>query len=265
MYVDENDGYFGAVGKEMTVFIDEKTGVPYVIGTKGGLYQVELSNVYDNLSGLAASEPVELTVELSGLGKFRLKRVFRKTRRAVTRVVKKVGNVIKKVAKKLKKVLPITAIAAGVWYATPWFTAAASKIGSVAATKILQEGINKNRNQTVEVEEGKPLPEPDWFKAAVETYITAQRAKAEKEAIKEQIKAQTAPVMVPGFAPPGAAYYGFAPPGAAYYGFAPPGAADYARLPVTEKEPITTATANMPNWIIPALIAGALTLISLRK
>lgn len=116
---------------------------------------------------------------LSGLGRFKLKKVFK----PITKLVKKVVLVAKKVVKKVlkNKIFRVIAVAAAIYFtagaatgvlgtsatgAAPWYSALASKIGTTAATTLVQKALAK-RGGTMTAEqiqaEAQSTTPPTWM------------------------------------------------------------------------------------------------------
>jgi len=165
----------------------------------------------------------EYSYEMDGLGKFKIKKAFKKIGKAAKKVVKKVGKVIKKVA-------PIAAIGAGIWFAGPAIAGLAAKFGPAAAKLIASRAASKRQAET-------GLPDASATQAQVDAYI--------RQAEQEYLAQQGAPAG--GYMP--AAYGGG--------GYAPSAGNGYAPAEMMYAQQGGQAPGGLPQWAIPAAIAGA--------
>lgn len=169
--------------------------------------------------------------QLGDLGKFRLKKVFRRARK----VVKKVGRVVKKVA-------PIVAIGAAAWFAAPAVAGLIAKVGPAAAKLIASRAAAKRQQET-----GAP---PESAGAAdMNSYLAAEYADYQR---------QQQAGGAGGFMP--AAYGGAGGFTPAAYG----GASAYDGNGIAPTMETEQPSAPMPQWVIPAAI-GAVALLMLTQ
>lgn len=182
---------------------------------------------------------------LSGLGKFRLKKVVRAVTRVAVAPIKAVVKVSKKIVKSkaFKKIAPIALVAAGAYFAAPWFLKVASVIGKGAASMLLQRGAAGAPPMTEEEAQAQAASQtpPDWFAQAASTYIATKSTPSGGEV------------------PPGVTPY--APT------FAPAGGqpritpVSYAEEEAPPSE--APASGGLPKWILPAGIAAGLLLFGI--
>jgi hypothetical protein len=120
---------------------------------------------------------------LSGLGKFKLKKVFKSVVNVAKKVVLAPVTVVKKALESptLKKIAKVAAIAAAVYFTggaaagvlgtsatstAPWFSALASKIGTVAATQLVQGALAKRGGEMTAEQiqaEAQSATPPSWL------------------------------------------------------------------------------------------------------
>lgn len=101
--------------------------------------------------------------QLGDLGKFRLKKVFRRARK----LVKKVGRVAKKIA-------PVVAIGAAAWFAAPAIGGLIAKVGPAAAKLIASRAVARRQQET-----GAP---PESAGAAdINSYLAAEYADYQRQ------------------------------------------------------------------------------------
>ncbi len=168
---------------------------------------------------------------LSGLGRFRLKKIFKSIITAPIRLIKKEISVVKKVVK--SKIGRIALLAAGAYFAAPWFLSLASKIGKSAATTLLQRHApaGQTADEAARAEaEVTASQMPDWIAGPAQAYMTRHMAPA--PSIRQS---------------------------------AQPSYADQASRGDTEVSPqarqVAQQAGETPSWVIPAAIGGAALLL----
>lgn len=125
---------------------------------------------------------------LSGLGKFKLKKIVR----AVTAPIRSVAKVAKKIVK--SKAFKVIAVAVAVWFAAPWFITLAKTIGTAAATALVKSKAPRTLPEAEVVEQASSSTIPDWLsdsvKAAVPMYLVKRQADGNVARQAEELKAR---------------------------------------------------------------------------
>ena len=115
---------------------------------------------------------------LSGLGRFKLRKIFR----AITAPIRKVAQVAQKAVKSVvkSKVFKVAAIATAAWFAAPWFISLAKTIGTAAATALVKSKAPGALPENVIAEQTSATQMPDWLadtaKTAIPMYIAKRQA-----------------------------------------------------------------------------------------
>ena len=122
---------------------------------------------------------------LSGLGKFKLRKIIRSVARVATAPIRAIVIVSKKIVKSkaFKKLAPIALVATGAYFAAPWFITLAKTIGTGAAQMLLKQRAPTNEPMTAD-ESAKVENEltsnqmPDWISGPAEAYIEQKKRKS---------------------------------------------------------------------------------------
>lgn len=121
---------------------------------------------------------------LSGLGKFKLKKLFKAIVSPITAVVKVAEKVAEKVVKSktFKKLAPVALVGAGLYFSAPWFVKLAKGIGTVAA-KALVSGRAPDTEISTEQGEMETSSEnfPSWIASAAEQALIAKQQQRQAE------------------------------------------------------------------------------------
>jgi hypothetical protein len=178
---------------------------------------------------------------LSGLGRFKLKKVFK----SVINVAKKVVKVAKKVVK--SKIGKLFVAAVAIYFAAPWFLTLVKTVGMTAAKALLQQhappGESAEEAAARAETETSTGQMPDWIAGPAQALIQSRiqgeaQAKAAQTANQAAIALQRQQEQA---------------------------AANEAARADTEISPqaryATTTTGETPSWIIPAAIGGAALLL----
>lgn len=118
---------------------------------------------------------------LSGLGRFSLKKIFKKVSKVAIAPIKAVMKVSEKIIK--SPVGKIALLGAAAWYAAPWFATLAKSVGAVAAKAIVGQrtaGMTADEAARAENELSTPAM-PEWAATAGNLYIAQQQAKLAAE------------------------------------------------------------------------------------
>ena len=181
---------------------------------------------------------------LSGLGRFKLRKVFR----AITAPVRSVAKVAKKIVK--SKAFKLVALATVAWVAAPWFIALAKTIGTSAATALVKRraaGAGQMTQEQIDAQASSTTP-PDWIadvaQAAVQNKLADKQFAQQQKFLQERQQSQREQESQREEQRP-------ASPGASYYGSDP-------------SPSQSQSSSQMPSWLAPLGIGAAL-LIAILK